>query len=198
LAAPRTASRLGPLKRTETVSATELAVLFIAGSLAAAAVAFLHLQLRIPGHKIIAATLPMMAGLMLVPRRFSGTAMTLSAAATIGCFYLGGVGRLQPAAVFPLLAIGPILDLALLGTPRSGWLLYARCAAAGFAANAGAYLVRWGVALGGLDADQWHTLKEFGWSVAGAFALCGLVAGLLSGVACFRWTSSEVDNAPRG
>jgi hypothetical protein len=198
ISAPQDASRWSPLPRAATVSLAELTVLLVAGSLAAAAVAFLQLQLRVPGHKILAAALPLMVGLMLVPRRFSGTAMALSAAATLGCFALGGVGRLQPAAVFPLLALGPMLDLALLGTPRHGWQLYARCAAAGLAANLGAYLVRWGVAVWGLDSTQAHALREFGWSVAGSFALCGLVAGLLSGAACFRWTPRAGEHAPRG
>lgn len=193
LPAPRIAGRLRPVNSTGTISLTELAVLLVAGSLAATAVAFLQLQLRIPGHKILLAALPLMTGLMIVPRRLSGTAMGLSAAATIGCFYLGGVGRIQPAAVFPLLALGPILDLALLGTPRTGWQLYARCAAAGLAANLGAYLVRWGVALWGLDEAQFHVLKDFGWSTAGSFALCGLGAGLLSGVACFRWSEKKAE-----
>ena len=57
IAAPatRTASRWGPLQRAATLSDAELAVLFAAGSLAATAVAFLHLGLRIPGHKIVLA-----------------------------------------------------------------------------------------------------------------------------------------------
>lgn len=190
---PRAASRLGSLNDSTRVSTTELVVLGVAGSLAALAVAFLPLGLRIPGHKILLATLPMMAGLMLVPRAFSGTAMGLSAAATVGVCYFFGVGRLQPAAVFPLLALGPILDLVLYGTPRHGWQLYVRCATAGLTANLGAYLVRWGVAWGSLQSTEFHTLKEFGWSVAGSFTVCGLAAGLLSGAACFRRTLPEAE-----
>jgi hypothetical protein len=188
---PRLASRVAPISTKSMTSSLEVAVLIVAGCVAATAVAFLQLGLRVPGHKILLAAFPMLVGLMLVPRRFSGTMMGLAAAATIGCFSLAGVGRLQPAAVVPLLALGPILDLALAGTTRSGWQLYALCAAAGMAANLGAFMVRWGLASWGLDAADFHVLKEFGWSTAGSFAACGLVAGLLSGAACFRWSSGH-------
>ncbi|MCI0349404.1 MAG: hypothetical protein L0Z53_08260, partial [Acidobacteriales bacterium] len=101
------ASRLRPLSVPGcNLSSVELATLVAAGVLATIAVAFLPLQLRIPGHAILKATLPIVVGIALVPRSFAGTLSGLAACSTVGIFLALGIGNLQTAAVTSLLAIG--------------------------------------------------------------------------------------------
>lgn len=191
----RPAARIHPLWLSGDRSrAIEIAILISAGIVAAAAVAFLPLQIRVPGHAILKAALPMVFGISLAPRRAAGTISGIAAAAAVGLFQLAGVGNLQAAAVTSLLALGPAIDLAMLGVAR-GWLIYLRIAAAGLAANLLAFAVRWGTAWLELDGPRPHTMQQIGIGAFLSFAACGLAAGLLSAVICFRRSSrsSEVD-----
>ena len=64
------AVRFPSLVRTQRrISALELILLLSCGAAAAAAVAYVKLSLRIPGHSIVLAALPMVLGLALAPRR---------------------------------------------------------------------------------------------------------------------------------
>jgi hypothetical protein len=176
---------------TGAMTVAELALLVAAGALAAAAVAFIPLQLRIPGHAILKAALPVVLGVALVPRGFAGTIAGIAAAATSGLFLAAGVGNLQPAAVASLLAIGPAIDLAMTGARSAGPALYLRFAAAGMLANVLAFAVRWGTAAAGFEAARPRVMQQLGvWALL-SFAVCGIVAGLISGAICFGRSSDN-------
>jgi hypothetical protein len=180
-------SRIGPLSVPGyNLSRVELATLVAGGVLATVAVAFLPLQLRIPGHAILKATLPIVLGIALVPRNYAGTLSGLAACGTVGVLLAMGMGNLQMAAVTSLLAIGPAIDLAMHGARRGGWRLYLRFGLAGLIANLLAFAVRWGTAWLGLDGMSPHTRNSLGLAAFLSFACCGLVAGMISAFACFR------------
>jgi hypothetical protein len=172
---------------------TRIEVLALIGSgvLAALAIAFIHLQLRVPGHAILRATLPIVLGVALAPRRFAGTIAGLASAASVGLFAAGGVGNLSPAAVASLLAIGPAIDLATIGVRTAGPSLYLRFAAAGLLANLFAFAVRWSTAWFGLDAGRPHAMEQIGLAAFVSYAACGIAAGLISGAMCFRSTTNN-------
>ena len=87
----------------------------------------------------------MAAGLALVPRRSAGIVMAAGAILTTALLRVGSFGEIQSAAFVSLIALGPMLDLALAGAPL-GWKLYARFAAAGAAANLLAFAARFAFA----------------------------------------------------
>ncbi|WP_442485660.1 hypothetical protein [Aeoliella sp. SH292] len=204
------ASRLGRIVGTrDSINTRELAILFACGVLAAMAVALVTVPLRIPGHAILRAALPMVAGLALVPRRSAGGVMSLGALAAVGVFYFGSIGNLQAAAVTGMLALGPAIDVALRGEP-TGWRLYLRLALAGMAANLLAWGVRMTAALllagagsgrgmgggggmgmgGGGGGGVAHNFFDF-WPMAlVTFALCGAIAGLASAAVWFKSRSA--------
>src|SRR5262245_40285710 len=78
----RDSSRVPVLSRAAGISAAELACLLVCGALAALAVGFLHVSLRVPGHAILRGAIPMAMGLALVPRRWAGFIMAISAGIT--------------------------------------------------------------------------------------------------------------------
>lgn len=203
----RAASRLPALARTdERISAAEIAVLLACGALAAVAVSMLHISLRMPGHAILRAVIPMAAGLALVPRRSAGMVMAAGVMVATAALRVANLGEIQSAALVSLLALGPMLDVALTGAPL-GWKLYARFAAAGAGANLMAFLVRLGLAmmmrrggggggngmgsgLGG-QLGGGHDFLSF-WPLAlVSFVLCGSVAGLVSAAFWFRLRPEE-------
>jgi hypothetical protein len=169
----------------------ELAILIAGGALAATAVAFLHLQVRIPGRVVFFAALPIVLGVAIVPRRFAGTISGNSAALSCLAFLGLGVGRLQPASVTSLLAVGPAIDLALSGARAGGWSLYLRFAMAGLASNLLAFVVRWLTAYFRIDGNMPHRLPAIDTSVPISFAACGFLAGVLCAVICFRRSSQR-------
>lgn len=207
----QSASRVGGLpSASDAIAWREVAVLLACGVLAAVAVAMVQLPLRIPGHAILRAALPMVAGLALVPRRSAGGVMSLGALATVAVFYFASLGHLQAAAVTGMLALGPAIDFALRGEP-TGWRLYLRLAIAGLVAN----LIAWGVRMmaalmfaggmagrgggggrgmgggNGMGRAMAHDFLEF-WPVALAtFALCGAIAGLASAAVWFKARSGN-------
>lgn len=203
------ASRLGRLGTTsDSITTRELALLLGCGVLAAMAVALITVPLRVPGHAILRAALPMVAGLALVPRRSAGGVMSLGALAAVAVFYFGSIGNLQAAAVTGMLALGPAIDVALRGEP-TGWRLYLRLAIAGVIANLLAWGVRMMAALlfagpgsgmgggGGMGMGSGggralaHNFFEF-WPIAlGTFALCGAIAGLASAAVWFKARSGN-------
>ncbi|MGE3244323.1 MAG: hypothetical protein AB7I57_24880 [Pirellulales bacterium] len=200
-------------REASTISATELAVLLAFGALAAVAVSMLHISFRVPGHAILRAVFPMAAGLALVPRRSAGLVMATGALAATGLMRLGNFGEIQSAAFVSLLALGPLLDLALAGAPV-GWKLYARFAAAGAGANLLAFASRFALAMffrrggGGMGNGMGggmgngtgggfgqlaggHDFLSF-WPLAlVSFTLCGAIAGLVSAAVWFRLRASE-------
>src|SRR5215813_10373728 len=134
-------SRLPSLSRSTGITAAELACLLVCGALAALAVGLVHLQLRVPGHAILRGAFPMAMGLALVPRRLSGLVMAIGAGITSTAMSAAHVGTFPATSMVSILALGPILDLALLGR-SSGWRLYSRFAAAGATANLLAFALK--------------------------------------------------------
>ncbi len=174
--------------QAETNGQLELLTLVAAGLLAVLTVAFVPLQMRMPGSAILKATFPIVLGVALVPRRYAGTTSGIAAAIGASALLLMGVGRLQPAAVVALLAIGPAIDLAVgrgLSQNRSR-SIYLRFACAGLLANLAAFAVRWGTTWLGIGTLRPRMMDELGFVALGSFALCGILAGLTSAAICFR------------
>jgi hypothetical protein len=125
----------------------------------------------------------------LVPRRFAGSVAAIGAALTSIGLMTSGVAPMQPASLTSLLGLGPAIDLALVRGERRGPWLYLRFALAGLAANSLAFVVRAGSSWLALDAARPHTISQFGLGVFFSFAAFGVVAGLVSAIICFRWSS---------
>lgn len=177
--------------------ASEIAFLASCGFVAAVASGYFDFRLRIPGHAILRAIFPMVLGLAVVPRRGAGTVMGTAALATgLGLRALFPAGGLSLGALTSLTLVGPALDLSLRHA-HVGWRLYAGCAAAGLAANIMAFATRGGAKLLGwerLGARPWSD-----WLVHASFSyvVCGILAGLISGMIWFQATSPPSDRSRR-
>jgi uncharacterized membrane protein YgcG len=198
----RVASRLPAIARTANVSVAEFACLFVCGGLAALAIGLLHPAIRVPGHAILRGALPMAMGLALVPRRSAGIIMAIGAGAASVAMSAAHVGVFPTTSMLSVLALGPVLDLALLGK-SVGWKLYLRFAAAGAVANLLAFALRiaglqLGIETGGHGGggggggngmgggSGGGQLINFGWMALVSFLICGALAGLVSGAVWFR------------
>jgi hypothetical protein len=194
-------SRLPTLARRAGISATEFACLVACGALAAFATGFIHLSLHVPGHAILRGALPMAMGFAFVPRRSAGIIMALVAGFTASLMSVGHVGVFPPTSMLSVLALGPVLDLALLGKPLC-WQLYVRFATGGAVANLLAFGLRMvglqlGIETGGAGGGGGHgggngggggglQAMTFGWPALVSFLICGGLAGLISGAVWFR------------
>lgn len=187
----RVASRLPTLSREARISIAEITLLLACGAFAALAIGLLQLQIRVPGHAILRAVLPMAMGFALVPRRSAGMVMSVGAGLTAAAMSAGLVGRFPPAAMLGVLALGPVLDLALAGHPQ-GWRLYARFAAAGALANLLAFLVRFATAQLGWEFQGIRQFTDFWLTALPSFVLCGAIAGLVSAAVWFRLRVDDV------
>jgi hypothetical protein len=158
------------------------------GFFAAMASAYLDYRLRIPGHAILRAIFPMALGLAVVPRRGAGTVMGASALLTgLGLRAMFPVGGFSVGALTSLTLTGPLLDLSLRHA-RGGWRLYTGFALAGLAANVVAFLTRGGAKLLGLERLGARPLSEWMLQASFSYVICGLLAGLVSGVVWFQAT----------
>ncbi len=172
-----------PMEQTRT-----LEILFLVGCGTAAAFASVYMDfgLRIPGHAILRAIFPMALGLAAVPRRGAGTVMGGSALAT-GLVLTAAApgGGFSFGALTSLTLTGPFLDLAL-RRASGGWRLYTGFAAAALSANLVAFVIRGGAKMLGLEHLGARPLS--GWLLQASFSyvMCGLVAGLVSGLIWFQ------------
>jgi hypothetical protein len=182
------ASRLPVWSRDARVSAAEVATLLACGALAAFAVGAFHLQIRVPGHAILRGVIPLALGFALVPRQSSGMLMSVGAGLAAAAMSWGHIGRFPPAAILSIVALGPVLDLALAGEPR-GWRLYARFVVAGALTNLLAFAIRFGTVLAGWDFRGSRQFTEFWQFALFTFAICGAIAGLISAALWFRLSS---------
>lgn len=187
----------------------EVVVLALAGSGAAAAVGLLDLHLRIPGHSILQAVLPMAFGWAVVPRKLSGAGMSVSAALMAGTLVKLGYGEFGAGAWTSLLALGPAIDLLMGSALGRRWPALA-VAVAGLVANTLAFIAKafeklaqrpigigggrgmgngmgggmgngGGRGLGrGREWEEWIRVAPV------SYLICGLVAGLVCGVVLFR------------
>jgi hypothetical protein len=182
---PARTMREGDLAGTEIQFATrELAILGVAGVVAALAVAFIQSPVRIPGHAVLKASLPLACGMAFIAKPLAGAVAGSASLFTAAVLMLAGFGNLQAAALVSLLLVGPALDWARRDTQfnRFGWFM--RFALVGLAVNLAAFVVRWGTAF--WQADGWHPLnfRTLGFVATVSFAVCGIVAGVICGAMC--------------
>jgi hypothetical protein len=191
------AGRIPSIARVrERISTSEMLLLLACGAASASAIGFIRLGLRLPGHSIVLAMVPMALGLALAPRHFSGFIMSAGAFGTAAAFSMAGVAHFGAGAFVSLCLMGPIMDLVLTKA-RSGWRLYLGMVLAGISTNLLALASRSTSKLLGLDIAG---MRPFGtwWSQAAVtYSLCGAVAGLI-GALCFfhlrnRRLESEAD-----
>lgn len=187
-----------PLVRRDatTISAAEFVVLVACGVIAALGVMMLDFSLRLPGHAILRAVLPMSCGLALVPRRNAGLSMSAVALGTAGIGGFAGWHDFGAGSTTSLVLIGPLLDAAAAWARRNGRLAVS-FALAGMGTNLVALVVR------GVAKMYEPSKRPFGsWlaQAAWSYPLCGLVAGAVAAVICFRLrgpsTPSEREPAP--
>jgi hypothetical protein len=179
-------SRVPALSRASRVSAAELTCLLTCGALAALAIGFLHLSLRMPGHAILRGALPMALGLAFVPRHWAGTVMAFACAASAAVMSALHMGTFPSTAILSVVALGPVLDIALLGEAR-GWRLYGRFIAAGIVANLVAFALKMvGVQFGMEALGGSGQFLRLGWLAVVSYIVCGALAGFLGAAACFR------------
>jgi hypothetical protein len=152
------------------------------GFLAATATTWLDFNLRIPGHAILRAIIPLAFGLAMVPRRGSGAVISAASLMTILGYRLAGWGGVGVGALTSLLLTGPLLDVANVRT-RRGWQIYLSFAMAGLASNTVAFFVR-GVSKSGGGGER--ALAEWMPSAMVTYPVCGLLAGIISAAICFR------------
>lgn len=165
-------------------------MLLLVGLSAAMATAFVHFGLRIPGHSIVRAVFPMALGLAVAPRRLAGSVMGVGSIVGVTVLYLGGFAAFGTGALVSLFLTGPLLDVALWNAKRGGrvYLGFALC---GLGSNLAAFGVRGGVKLLGFDHAGGRPLMLWLSEAVFTYALCGLMAGLLSAGVWFQWTSRQ-------
>jgi hypothetical protein len=189
------ASRLEVLvHRGEPTTWIELATLTALGFCAVLASTLLDFKLRIPGHAIVRAIVPISLGLALVPRRGAGSVMTAAALLALASFRLSGVSRVGSGALTSLALTGPMLDFAA-RRARTGWRLYLGFGLAGLATNLVALAVRAGTKALGWERGGSRQLPEWWPEAIVTYAVCGVVAGLLSALFWFHYTAARPDPA---
>ena len=167
------------------ISASELAILIICGAISASAVSFVRLGLRLPGHAIVLAMIPMALGLALAPRRFSGSIMSASAFGTASIIGLLGMVKPGAGSFVSLCLLGPVIDLVL-ARFRSGWRLYVGMILAGISTNVMALFSRSMSKLLGLDLGSMRPFDTWWTQAIITYSLCGAIAGLIGAICFFR------------
>jgi hypothetical protein len=183
------AGRLPRVTSVDRLSLAEVGVLALAGLATACGEAWIHLSLKVPGHAILRAIVPMMVGLALVPRRGAGTAMGFFAGAgalLLNC--LPGEG-ISIASGIAMILVGPAIDLALIGA-KASYGLYARFAAAGVLANLAALAIKVLAINAGLLVQK-EPLATYLVRAFPSYLICGAIAGLIGGAVCFRARPTE-------
>jgi hypothetical protein len=181
------AARLPSLARSrQRISAAELLLLLACGAAAAAAVGFVKLGLRIPGHAIVLAALPMAFGVSLAPRRLAGSVMSAGALGTALLLSAGGGATYGSGAAVSLSLIGPMMDVALRGA-RGGWRVYVALVASGVAANLLALGSRAATKVLGLDLAGARPFDSWWLLAVGTYTLSGVIAGLLGALCWFHF-----------
>ncbi len=180
------AARLPSLARLgRRISAAELTLLLLSGAAAACAIGYVRLGLRIPGHAIVLAVLPMAFGLALAPRRMAGSVMSAGALGTAALLASFGGAHYGGGSFVSLCLVGPAMDVALAGVQR-GWRLYLGLAAAGIAANFCALVSRTGGKLLGFDLPGTRPIGDWWAQALLTYTLAGAVAGLLGAIFWFH------------
>jgi len=166
------------------VSVVAAALLLGCGATAALAVAYVKLGLRIPGHSIVLAALPMALGLSMAPRRLAGTVMSAGALGTAWLTSLGGAS-FGSGATMSLFLLGPMMDVARLRAGQTSWR-YAALVLAGLLTNLLALGSRAIPKLLGFDVADGRPFDSWWTQAIVTYSLSGIVAGALGGLALFR------------
>ncbi len=166
------------------VTALEVGLLLLLGAGAVGLTALLDFNLRLPGHAIVRAVLPLGLGMALVPRRGAGIVMSAAALATAGLFRLGGLGP-GPGALTSLCLTGPFLDLALAWAKR-GWHVYLGFVLGGLGANLTALVVRGGLKAFAFETPGLRPAAEWLAQSAITYPAFGILAGLVSAALWFQ------------
>jgi hypothetical protein len=189
------AARLPSLARPRhRISAGELTLLLTCGAAAAAAVAFIKLSLRIPGHSIVLAALPMVFGISLAPRRLAGSVMSAGALGTAWLLSAAGATTFGAGASVSLTLLGPMMDLAL-HRARGGWRVYAALVVSGVVTNLLALASRAAPKLLGFDLPGARPFDSWWLQASVTYTLSGVVAGLLG--ACCWFHFNDCARRPR-
>src|SRR4030095_5950695 len=187
------AARFPPLVRTGSrISTIELLLLLTCGAAAAAAVAYVKLSLRIPGHSIVLAALPMVLGLALAPRRLAGSVMSAGAIGTAWLLTSAGGASYGSGSSVSLLLIGPVMDVGG-RPPRGGWRVYGALVLAGVATNLLALGSRAAFKVLGLDAGDARPFDSWWLQASVTYTLSGVIAGLLGALCWFHLTDHTRD-----
>lgn len=181
----------------ERVTVAELLLLLFCGCTAAITIGYVRLGLRIPGHVIVLAALPMTLGLALAPRRMAGSVMSAGAFGTASLLAAFGGARYGGGSFVSLCLLGPMMDVALVGTRRA-WRLYLGLVLAGMTTNLMAFTSRGGGKLLGFDLPGTRPFATW-WSQALlTYTISGAVAGLLAALVWFRLRDRRPGRAGAG
>ena len=188
------ATRFPSLARARNrISAIELLLLLSCGVAAAAAVAYVKLSLRIPGHSIVLAALPMVLGLSLAPRRLAGSVMSAGAIGAAWLLSAVGGASFGSGSSVSLLLIGPMMDVAVRHA-RGGWRVYGALILAGVATNLLALGSRAAFKVLGLDLAAGARPFDSWWLQASVtYTLSGVVAGLFGALCWFHFNARTND-----
>jgi hypothetical protein len=161
------------------VAIWELGALFATGVATAVLNAYVKPSFGIPGSSIVWTVVPIALGLVLVPRRGAGSMMGVTSLMSMFALHQIGTG-----AMASMLMTGIFLDLALRRASQ-GIRLYAAFAIAGLAGNACAFVSRVIGKLTGIDAGTSPLATWWSHAIV-SYALCGLLAGVLSATLWFQ------------
>jgi hypothetical protein len=189
------AARLPSLARArQRISAAELLLLLTCGAAATFAVSYVKLSLRIPGHSIVLAAIPMVLGLSLAPRRLAGSVMSAGAIGTASLLSATVGANFGAGASVSLFLLGPMMDVAV-RRARSGWRLYALLVLTGVLTNLLALGSRASFKLLGLDAADIRPFDGWWLQAAVTYTFSGVMAGLL-GALCWFHLNERTEHEP--
>lgn len=182
------ASRVRSIPTDQRMALLEWLTLIGIGGMTAVLSACIDLHVRIPGHAILKVVFPVAAGMALVPRKYAGSVIGVSALVTaLPMRALGfngeGVGY---GALTSMTLIGPILDV-ILSQAKSKKFVYLGFVIAGLASNVLALLVRGGVKWMGWERPGRRPLGEWLAQASVTYVVCGIVAGLISAAVWFSF-----------
>lgn len=188
------AARFPSLSRAgDRISVVEVLLLVTCGATAAAAVAYVKLSLRIPGHSIVLAALPMVLGLSLAPRRLVGSVMSAGAVGTAWLLSAAGGASYGSGSFVSLSLIGPMMDVAVRHA-SGGWRVYAALVLSGVTTNLLALGSRAAFKVLGLDIAAGARPFDSWWLQASVtYTLSGVVAGLLGALCWFHFNHRATD-----
>jgi len=170
------------------ISAVEVLLLLSCGAAAAAAVAYVKFSLRIPGHSIVIAALPMVFGLSLAPRRLAGSVMSAGAVGTAWLLSATAGASYGSGSFVSLSLIGPMMDVAVRQT-HGGWRVYAALVLSGVATNLLALASRASFKVLGLDVAGARPWDSWWLQASLTYTLSGVAAGLLGALCWFHFNN---------